>query len=271
MNAEPIKPNITNIGFMKNPPQKLKNKFPMCDAFLKVTWIDKKKKIGYSEYNLYNHGGSKDKQKFLGLIILDENRPTYYFDIKKWKNKEKLQKLFSLLKQGTIDLPFAEYHLIIETKKSEKIELIPVTSPIGSFAKELLNVCIPYPDNQRMWIVEMRDPEKTHTAQELEEITRKIKIWSPNFSSAHQITILDINFDGIDDYYSVPTVISNGMQYFETLKPVWIHTYDNNYGQFYMSNTKKICKPNLLFQDGYLTTDGKNYFFNNLCNLTTGE
>jgi hypothetical protein len=28
-----------NIGFMKNPPKELKEKFPMCDQFLDVKWI----------------------------------------------------------------------------------------------------------------------------------------------------------------------------------------------------------------------------------------
>jgi hypothetical protein len=41
--AETTQPAITNIGFMESPPKELKEKFPMCDAFLKVEWIDKEK------------------------------------------------------------------------------------------------------------------------------------------------------------------------------------------------------------------------------------
>jgi hypothetical protein len=44
---------ISNMGFESNPSPRLKAKFPMCDAFLKVTWIDKKKNIGYSHYEYY--------------------------------------------------------------------------------------------------------------------------------------------------------------------------------------------------------------------------
>jgi hypothetical protein len=54
--AETAQPPITNVGFMENPPKELKEKFPMCDAFLKVEWIDKEKKVGYSEYEFYNQG-----------------------------------------------------------------------------------------------------------------------------------------------------------------------------------------------------------------------
>jgi hypothetical protein len=279
LNAEPIKPNMTNIGFMKNPPQKLKKKFPMCDAFLKVTWIDKKKKIGYSEFNRYDINGIKDKKEYLTLIYLEEYEPNYYFDIRKWHKN--LPKLFSLIKQGNIELYHGEYRLIITNLKGEKTVFPPTSSDRGfitdrsdrsgfSFSNELINVCIPYPDNQRMWIAEMKDPKKIYSKQEINEINTRVSILVPNFSIRKQYAVFDFNFDGVDDYFGMPTLISNGTQYFETLKPMWERQIDDNYGQFYMSQTKKVCDT-IIAWDSYLTTDGTSYFFNNICNLTTGE
>jgi hypothetical protein len=51
---------LTNIGFMKSPPKELKKRFPMCDAFFKVEWIEEKR-IGYSRYDLYRDGKKKSK------------------------------------------------------------------------------------------------------------------------------------------------------------------------------------------------------------------
>ena len=61
INKERDNPVAENIGFMKKPAKELTEKFPMCDAFLKVEWIDKEKKIGYSRYDLYKDG-KKDGQ-----------------------------------------------------------------------------------------------------------------------------------------------------------------------------------------------------------------
>ncbi len=35
-----------NVGFMKNVPSELRQKFPVCDEFLDVKWIDPKQHIG---------------------------------------------------------------------------------------------------------------------------------------------------------------------------------------------------------------------------------
>jgi hypothetical protein len=67
-----------------NPSQKLKERFPMCDAFLKVKWIDKKKKIGYSRYDLHRNKGEWEN---LALIHLDANWPSFRYDIKDWQKK----------------------------------------------------------------------------------------------------------------------------------------------------------------------------------------
>src|ERR1017187_7732057 len=70
-NAAPI---ISNIGFMPPPPKELREKFPMCEAFLKVEWIDKEKRVGFSEYELYNQG-NKINRVAHALVYLDDDHP----------------------------------------------------------------------------------------------------------------------------------------------------------------------------------------------------
>ena len=91
-------PVLTNIGFMKNPPKELREKFPMCDAFLKVGWIDKEKKIGCSRYDLYQDG--KKKGQMTALIYLNQYYPHFDYDLNVYRRAGELNKIFTFIKEG---------------------------------------------------------------------------------------------------------------------------------------------------------------------------
>ncbi len=62
-----------NVGFMKNVPPELRQKFPVCDEFLKVKWIDPERYVGRMEVTNYlgdNYNGEVD----LLLVPVPNNR-----------------------------------------------------------------------------------------------------------------------------------------------------------------------------------------------------
>lgn len=107
--ADPSASAISNIGFMKDPPKGLKDKFPMCDAFLKVKWYDEENSIGYSEYEFYNKG-KKSNRVAHAMIYLDEDRPEFMIDLERFRKdlerehkKGDLKTIFEMIGQGNFN------------------------------------------------------------------------------------------------------------------------------------------------------------------------
>jgi hypothetical protein len=263
--------SIENIGFVKSPPLELKEKFPMCDAFLKVTWIDKEKKIGYTEYDLYKSNEINGEWRNLALVHLDSNWPNFRYDIEAWRNKNELEKLSALIINGDIKTTIGEYALTISGEDGASIT-VPSTSLESTLSNNKLNVCIPFPDGKRMWIAEEKKIYKVYEKQEINKKMEKLKPWIPDifpvgaYLLGSNSSVIDINFDGIEDYFgSAVTVYSSENRYYR-MQPMWAQEYDHNYGEFYFPQIKKTCQ--VVYWTFYLTTDGRNFFLNNQCNLT---
>ncbi len=257
---------LTNRGFMKNPPQELKEKFPMCDAFLDVEWIDKEKKIGYSTYDLYKDG-KKDGQ-MTALIYLNQYYPHFDYDLNVYKRKGKLNEIFSFIKKGEI---VGKDFLLTISDSKKKIMFWPTIGWIGikgpSFSDHCKNVCIPYPGYEMIWIIEGKHVGKVFTEKQIKERYEIMKKHFPDLqlSMFKEWAVIDLNRDDIDDYYGEYGwfVYSFANQYFEMTKT----GAGVDYIEFNIPRSSKTCvlKP---FGVYYLTTDGKNYFFSNQCNLT---
>jgi hypothetical protein len=86
-----------NIGFMKNPPKELRERFPMRDAFLNVEWINKEKNIGYSNYEVIIKG---KKKMMWALVALNNEVPSYDWDVYQYKREGRLKEIFEMLKYG---------------------------------------------------------------------------------------------------------------------------------------------------------------------------
>ncbi|MBU3948407.1 MAG: hypothetical protein KJ826_09335 [Proteobacteria bacterium] len=179
-NALPV---INNIGFMKNPPKELKERFPMCDAFLKVEWIDKEKMIGYSRYDVY-WNGKKQKQKAFALVHLDKTYPTFNYDLSVFEGKEKIgtKEVFSIIKRGKVAFPFSclsvDYNCDKNGScKSLDFTTIDITRQMYSLtlADNRLTVGIPYPDNQKVWIAEGKQIDKLYNKEEAVKLYKKNK------------------------------------------------------------------------------------------------
>lgn len=262
INKEKDNPVLENIGFMKNPPKELTEKFPMCDAFLKIEWIDKEKKIGYSRYDLYKDG-KKDGQMVV-LVYLNQYYPHFDYDLNKYKRGGQLEAIFSFIREGRI---VGDEVLLTIRQGNKKITFFPHTPEGATFSDNLQNVCIPYPDNQLAWIVECRQVGKIFTDQQIKERWEKLqKSFSGlQISRFKEMNVIDFNNDGSDDYffYFPWFSYSHKDQYFEIEKSGAGYKYI----ELLFPHSRKTCKLQPHGLD-YLTTDGKNYFLSNQCNLT---
>jgi hypothetical protein len=255
-------PVSKNIGFMENPSKDLKEKFPMCDAFLKVEWIDKEKKIGYSHYDLYKNG-KKDGQ-MTALVYLNQYYPHFNYDLNNYRRKGELKSIISFIKKGEI---IGKDHLLTIRSEKKKITFFPHTPNGASFSDNNQNVCIPYPDDQQMWIAESRNVGKVFTNQQIKKKYERLQTLFPSMSLLRfkEMNVIDLNNDGSDDYYFYFPWLSYSHkdQYFEIEKS----GAGYNYIELYFPHSKNKCKIQPHGLD-YLTTDGKNYFLSNQCNLT---
>lgn len=273
---------LNNIGFVKNPPKELKEKFPMCDAFLKVEWIDKEKKIGYTHYEAED--GNDDipgkKYSIWALVVLDSLRPVFNQDIYQFKRKNKMDELIDVVKSGKV-VPGDGIYVIGNTRFYDTF-IQPVLSEYRQ------TVCIAYPDEKRAWIIEGKSAEHAFSeSQESELITKlndlKLAFYTPEFAAAYHMPTfnelspeivdplwaLDINNDGKPDLVRISfakdlLIYSSGNRYYTMEKK----DHQVGYATWSFPPHQKICELKPYGHTSFLTTDGKNYFLNNQCNLT---
>ena len=256
-----------NIGFIKNPPKELTEKFPMCDAFLHVEWINKEKQIGYSNYEIIIKG---KKRMVWELIVLEGDHLFLGWDVYQFKRKGQLQEIFEMVKNGEEKVTPL---LIILTYKDKSIT-IHGRSPNDddSLADHRCTVCVQYPDKKRVWIAEGKSIKQNYSAAQQKKLFNRIEkaagkpinlndpVQKEWFESLY---ILDVNFDGKEDIVFKKSffVTSHNMLY----KVKRVYKYEDEY-QFTFPPTGRTCHVKSRFFP--LTTDGKNYYIDNQCNLT---
>ncbi len=282
--AETTQPAITNIGFMENPPKELKEKFPMCDAFLKVEWIDKEKKIGYTHYEAED--GNDDipgkKYSIWALVVLDSLRPVFNQDIYQFKRKNKMDELMDVVKSGKV-IPGDNLYVIGNTRFYDTF-IRPVLSEYRQ------TVCMAYPDEKRAWIIEGKSAENSFSESQERELIAQLNDFKPPFLTpeyaiAHNMNafdsftqelvdplwILDINGDGKPDLLRISfakdlVIYSFGSRYYQMARKDFQVAY--GFVSWSFPPHQKICELKPYGQTSFLTTDGKNYFLNDQCNLT---
>jgi hypothetical protein len=261
---------VSNIGFMKNPPKALTEKFPMCDAFMKVEWIDKEKKVGYSEYELYDQGNKIDRVAH-ALVYLDDDHPVFEVNLDEFRKKGKLKDTFDLIKRGEFEQPGPGHGLVLDAERdgtNYQYTFSDIRSdwgmPLLTLADHKMNVCIPYPDNQRMYFAEQK------TVGDIQEIDRKraeLKQWIANLSFWDEYTPLDLNFDRKEDYLTGTSIIYSHEGKYLEMKI--FEPSDSPNSKLTSPATGKSCEFRHLWGGGhYFTTEGKYVFIDNQCNLT---
>lgn len=254
-------PSAINRGFIEDPPQAWKERFPMCEAYLNVEWIDPDKKIGYSCYETWSEG---KKKKIWALVSLDI--PGFNYDVYQYWRKGKLKDLFAAVKNGKV---FEDNALSIRSKM-KRIDFYPIRELVlSNFEK---NVCIVYPDQKQAWIVEGKKVGKAYNEKRIDEMYRTIEIFIPGLPMRffQKVIAVDINFDGIDDYFAEGWLTySFGDKYLSMKRGVHRHERGYSLYPFVFPPSGKVCTLSSSVWSGYyLITDGKSFSLNNECNLT---
>jgi hypothetical protein len=273
----------------------------MCEVFLEIRWIDKSKKIGYATYEAIL---SRKKAKFDGerrkvsaLVIMDDI-PEIDIDVRKYKSQGRLNELSDAVVNGKvtrwpntrIEYKDKVYDLYSSNVVDGAIENYPLLSDHRQ------TVCVVYPDELRAWIIEGKSVKHTYTETQLQDLSKRIVETQTRVSPEEVETpdgviggdkyvvppekverfagflwVLDINHDGRDDYIG-----SRSASFIEYSWSDMLYQVRNGYGKtgsqthsiLIFPPTNRLCHILPPMGMGILTTDGKNYYLDNQCNLT---
>lgn len=261
-------PHVSNIGFMENPSKELREKFPMCDAFLKVKWIDKEKKIGYSNYEAIiktKEGNFKEKKIVWALVDLDV--PGIDYDVYQYKMQGRLEEVFDMVRNGKVRVGIP---MMIDYEGKRILLYSGATVNYGGTRPVLgdnrQTICVAYPDEQQAWIVEGKNVKQSYTAKQVAELAEKIKLETGKPIPRERIEslwLLDINFDGKEDFIFEGTFLFSKQDHMY----LWESKFQYPYFIFSFPSSSRDCRTKGLLRYE-LTTDGKNYFYFNQCNLS---
>lgn len=270
-------PPIFSGGLIHNPPIALKKKFPMCDAYLDVEWIDKKKRIGYTHYvtRMLNDKGEleTEKKSAWALVNLEDSEPSYTLDIYPYKQQRRMGELFDLVRNGKTKK--GPWHFAIQYKdKRRPVVFFDSLAPV--FTNHEKTVCIAYPDGQKAWLIEAPNVKRKYSQAQIDALNKQLNFGeAPNARKAlEHLWVLDLNSDGLDDYISDRSFGTRGLTAFSSpeglQRPV---RTEIDFGYALTSPVNgRVCKVPVGgdMQSGDsrpLTTDGNTYFFPR-CNLT---
>lgn len=260
--ADAVTPGTTNSGFIVEPPHEWKKRFPMCEAYLDVEWIDPGRNIGYSTYETWVKG---KKKTIWALVTLDVNPPRFDYDVYQYVRKGKLKDLFATVKNGRV---FANYSPLSVRSRSKAIDLYPIGRPVlSNFEK---TACIVFPDQQRALIIEGKKVGNAYTESRINEMYRTMEIFVPSLSmqSFKELIAIDLNFDGVDDYFEDGWVTySFGDKYFSMKRGENQFQHGRSQFPFSFPTNGRLCTLTS-WPWSYLITDGKSYILNNECTLT---
>lgn len=262
---------IQNIGFMKNPPQELKAKFPMCDEFLDVQWLDKKYMVGYATYDAFVRKRKSDtpaRKRVHAIVAIPFGVPRRYdYDAYQFVREGKLKDLFALIRSGqTMSAGFA----FSIGEGDNRIDLHPGGALSYGESHPLLSdhrktVCVIYPAGDRAWIIEGKTVERAYLDDEVQKVLGELRKEGikTSLEFLQQMWVLDVNGDGVADFFKPRILIySIGGRMLKTLE-----RFESSNFFYTFSGVDKVCKVDANKMNFDLTTDGKSYFVAG-CNWT---
>lgn len=222
--------DVNNVGFRKQVPPMLKERFGLCEEFLDVKWINRSELVGVLKADVFKNGESVPRYLIVRLekpgskaFASRGNGIFYEIDEKQYASRD-FEKFLLGAKYA-----FSHENVFMTVKKGKKSERFPQEPlpfeafinhrsdfPDRSFSGFSKVVCVAYPDEKRAFIVEAKKPfmksaMDDKTKQSYETVTRhgeeqcgkkgaESKKKDCNLKNLKDSYALDINGDGKDDY-----------------------------------------------------------------------
>ncbi|WP_146106444.1 hypothetical protein [Desulfobulbus oralis] len=295
---------IDNVAFMKDVDEKIKNKFPMCDEFLNVSWIVEEKVTGLLKYDIFDDNCEKVASNLQSIVSLQGERPYWFYETNKYQlyqgedwrargvyvgeiyTNNNIDELVNFIKKSEI---FNTIDHVLETGHSGKritlfaarvrdhiknIKEDLIISNVYSLACHQKTLCVLFQNSERAFIFEYKIAGNVKNKEYLNNLSKQLAS-DTGYQASDSLFylgdhyVLDLNLDNIDDYIGSINFISKDNKY------ILINGFDDiglkrldkirNY-QF-----SEICgssKDYWYAYWSYLTTDGNNYYVNNYCNLS---
>ena len=275
--VEAAQPVASNVGLMLNPPPALKARFPMCDVYLNVEWIDKEKRIGHTHYvtRMINDKGEleAEKKSAWALVNLEDSEPSYTLDIYPYVQQKRMGELLDLVRNGKPKKGPWHFAIVYKNKR-RPVVFFDSLAPV--FTNHEKTVCIVYPDGKKAWIIEAPNVKSKYSPEQIDALQKRLNFGdAPNARKAlEHLWVLDINSDGLDDY--IPDIYFGNRGFTAFSSPVGLQMPTRTEIDFGYALTSPVNGRVCPFSAGGdmksgdsrpLTTDGKAYFFPS-CNLT---
>lgn len=257
-----------NIGFMKSHTVELTARFPMCEKFLDVKWLDKKYMVGYATYDVFVRKRPTDvavRKRVHAIVAIPFGVPRRYdYDAYQFVRQGKLNELFDRIREGGSEGGSLSAGFAFSIGEGDtRIDLHPGGALSYGEMHPLLSdhqstVCIAYPSGNKAWITEGRTVEKTFSGDQIDqhvENLRKEGIKTP-LEFFRQMWALDFNGDGTVDFFKPRNLIySKGSNWHQVAENFSRHNF-----VYQAPDSKKSCRVDSNRMNFDLTTDGKSYF-----------
>jgi hypothetical protein len=263
-------PSVSNIGFIQDPPAALRARFPMCDAFLKVEWIDKEKMVGYSHYEAIvknKKNKFKGEKKKVWALVNMKGPHRIDYDVYQYKREGRLEELFQSVREGEVSIGIPMMIQIGDETialYAGKVVNDDATHPLLSDHRQ--TVCVPYPDERRVWIIEGKSVGQSYSEAQIAEVSKRVEGSTgrvfPRDRTA-SLWILDVNRDGTDDF-----LFEESLVLYSNSNRFYMSNRDDKYPYFIFTFPPGDGTCRIRMGRSYpLITDGKNYYRGD-CNLT---
>lgn len=255
---------IQNVGFMKNAPPELKARFPMCEEFLDVQWLDKKYMVGYATYDAFVRKKLNDpvvRKRVHAIVAIPFGVPRRYdYDAYQFVRQGKLKELFALIKSEQTLLAGLAFSI---GEGDTRVDLHSGGALSYGDSHPLLSdhrktVCIVFPAGDKAWIIEGKTVERAYIEAQIKDLfsdhnEQGIKM---SFSVFTRTWILDVNGDGVVDYFMPQSLIYS----VKGRNSQTVREYKHPNFVFSFPETNQVCLVDSSKMNFDLTTDGKNYF-----------
>lgn len=253
----------------------------ICDSYIDVRWISVDRSIGATTYDFVDNAGSThhtralvllggdrpkmDYQMNLVKLPYNENGPSEEVDARSPFGEEVIRSWKLLTGQRGDSISFSNKTQYFEAARINR-------DRPGSLAAGNRSVCMRYPDSRRVWIIELPSARTRYGAQlgqHFAEATRNIPKsdqMRPMLEWFAETGVIDVNYDGLDDYPSLGIYSYRGA-YFPLRRSSDREQELEEFGKLIFEGNGLTCEmdpPDAI----YLVADGPYVYLNRKCNLT---